>query len=146
MSAKIVLIDRMLAHYGPEAKQARDSLRSGTVRVMNQLWPEEQSQNAPLAPTASRVDEVFEEVQGLSPKDDRQRMLQSEALNLMLGVGQTRWLMFEQQTTSVSSPCWLSWFSGFQCLSSVGAFTRLRMQPCWPAFSPPPSRFLAPFS
>src|SRR5258706_2839022 len=31
MSANIVLLDRILAHYGPEAKQTRDMLRHETV-------------------------------------------------------------------------------------------------------------------
>ena len=32
MSSKVVLLDRILAHYGPEAKEARDELRSSVVR------------------------------------------------------------------------------------------------------------------
>src|SRR5262249_41176977 len=38
MSAKVVLLDRALAHYGPETKEARELLRAGVVRVLDQTW------------------------------------------------------------------------------------------------------------
>jgi len=38
MSAKIVLLDRVLAHYGPETKEARDLLRSAVARALDRLW------------------------------------------------------------------------------------------------------------
>ena len=37
MSAKLVLLDRVLANYGPEAKGVRDLLRDLAVRGLNQL-------------------------------------------------------------------------------------------------------------
>jgi hypothetical protein len=47
---------------------------------------------------------LLDKIQALSPKDDRQRWLQAQALNLSIGLGQTRWLMYQQTTTSVSKP------------------------------------------
>ena len=38
MSAKVILLDRMLAHYGPETKGTRDLLRSSVARILDQLW------------------------------------------------------------------------------------------------------------
>jgi hypothetical protein len=103
MSAKIILLDRVLAHYGPETKEIRDLLRSGVVRTIDQLWPQEGSQKLRLDPTTGS-EVVYDKIQALSPKDDRQRLLQSQALSLMIDLGQTRWLMFEQGATSVSKP------------------------------------------
>jgi hypothetical protein len=103
MSAKIILLDRVLAHYGPETKEIRDLLRSGVVRTIDQLWPQEGSQKLRLDPTTGS-EVVYDKIQALSPKDDRQRLLQSQALSLMTDLGQTRWLMFEQGATSVSKP------------------------------------------
>src|SRR5580692_4605703 len=37
MSSKVVLLDRVLAHYGPEAKEARDALLSSVVDSLNSL-------------------------------------------------------------------------------------------------------------
>lgn len=38
MSAKAVLLDRMLAHFGPESKEARDFLRNSLEGSIDQLW------------------------------------------------------------------------------------------------------------
>ncbi|MGC2111008.1 MAG: hypothetical protein WA655_15920, partial [Candidatus Korobacteraceae bacterium] len=47
---------------------------------------------------------LYDSIEGLSPKDDRQRLLRSDALSLATEIGQARWLMFEQGTTMVSKP------------------------------------------
>ena len=44
------------------------------------------------------------EIQALSPKDDRQRMVQTQALTTAMGLIQTRWLMYEQGADTVSGP------------------------------------------
>jgi len=38
MSAKIVLLDRVLAHYGPETKEARDALHVDVALALDQMW------------------------------------------------------------------------------------------------------------
>ena len=43
-------------------------------------------------------------IQALSPKDDRQRSIQAQALSIVMGLAQTRWLMYEQEANSVSKP------------------------------------------
>ena len=52
LSANIMLLDRVLAHYGPETKDSRDLLRHAVVRVLDQMWPEDRAQPAQLTPTA----------------------------------------------------------------------------------------------
>ena len=47
---------------------------------------------------------LYEKIHALSPKDEAQRSLKSEALSITLSLGQTRWLMYEQQATSASKP------------------------------------------
>ncbi len=47
---------------------------------------------------------LFDKIQGLSPKDDRQRWLKAEALSILLGLGQTHWLQYEEVTSFVSLP------------------------------------------
>jgi hypothetical protein len=41
MSAKVVLLDRVLAHYGAETKEDRDLLRNAIGRVLEGLWPKD---------------------------------------------------------------------------------------------------------
>src|SRR5512137_1293941 len=39
--AKVILLDRVLAAYGPEVKELRDQLRLGLAASIELLWPEE---------------------------------------------------------------------------------------------------------
>jgi len=101
MSAKIVLLDRMFAHYGPETNEARATLRSAVERLVDRLWDSGISQGFQLDPAARSSEALYETVQALSPKDESQRLIQSQALSLELSVGQIRWLMVEQATTPI---------------------------------------------
>ena len=96
MSAKFVLVDRILAHYGPEAKESRDLLRTSLVRMVDQIWPKDHSHGTHLEPTAAGGEYAYEEIQRLSPQNDAQRAFKAQALSVATGIGQTRWLMYEQ--------------------------------------------------
>jgi hypothetical protein len=104
MSANVISLDRTLALYGPEAKRPREFLHSEVVHIMDRLWPQEMSQMAQLAPTGGLSGALYDAIEGLSPKDDRQRLLRSEGLSLATEIEQSRWLMFEQGTLMVSRP------------------------------------------
>jgi hypothetical protein len=104
MSAKVVLLDRVLAHYGPETKDDRDLLRKAIVRMLEELWPEDSGQHPPVLPTAAGGEMIFDRIQELTPKNDTQRSLQAEALNLGIDIGKMRWTMFEQAGSFVSIP------------------------------------------
>src|SRR5262249_9922309 len=103
VSAQIVLLDRILAHYGPEAKTARDQLHDVVVQLLDRMWSKDSSQPSKVQPVGAN-EVVYDEIQQLSPQNDAQRSLQARALNLAVTIGQTRWLMFEQASTSVSMP------------------------------------------
>jgi hypothetical protein len=102
MSAKVILLDRILAHYGPrETKEIRDSLRAVVVRTIDQTWTADGSSSPRTEMAVSGTEGLYEQVQALSPQNDAQRTLQSQALSLMVDIGHTRWLMAEQQKSSV---------------------------------------------
>lgn len=104
MSAKVISLDRTLASYGPEAQEPRELLHSDVAHIIKQLWPEQMSQMVQLAPNVGRADAVYNAIEGLPSKDDRQRLLRSDALRLATEIAQSRWLMFEQGTLMVSKP------------------------------------------
>lgn len=104
MSARIIVLDRVLAHYGPEALQARDLLRTLVARILEQIWPEERSSAALLAPGVAGGEAFYDQIQELTPKNEAQRALQSQALSIAMDVGQTRWLLFQQAGSSISTP------------------------------------------
>jgi hypothetical protein len=99
MSSKVVLLDRVLAHYGPEAKDMRIELRTSVVHTLDTLFSKDASQ---LESTRGEI--LYDEIQGLSPKTDAQRSVQAQALSTILALAQTRWLIAEQRVNSVSVP------------------------------------------
>ena len=103
MSAKLVLSDRVLAHYGPETKETRDLLRVAVVNNLDRIWPQERTRTSELEPRIG-TDVVLDKIQDLSPTDDKRRSLQAQAFSMAIGLGQTRWLMYEQGAAAVSTP------------------------------------------
>ncbi len=104
MSANIAVLDRLLALYGPDSREARTQLRAIATRVLDQLWSRDGTSPTSSAPTSSAGESFYATIQELSPKNDTQRSLQSQALGIGMEIGKTRWLMFEQATTSISLP------------------------------------------
>src|SRR6202158_3233610 len=104
ISANVILLDRVLAHYGPETKAARDLLRRYVARAHDQLWPENRSRPAGLEPAAALGESFYDKVQELSPQKAAQRSLQTQAQKMTIDLGQTRWLLFEQGGSSIPMP------------------------------------------
>ena len=107
LSAHIIVLDRLLAQYGPATHAARDLLRRVVVSTLQQMWPENRAQpGGPLQldPTASQAEGLSKQIQALSPQNDIQRSLQAQALSLAFTLGQMRWLMLVQQGRSMPRP------------------------------------------
>jgi hypothetical protein len=104
MAAKIVYLDRMLANYGPETKEARELLRHTVERMMQRMWPEKSTDKAQLDPSASRGDATYAAIEKLAPKDSMQTLLKDHALSTSFELGQMRWLEFAQGDSSLSTP------------------------------------------
>lgn len=103
VSSEIILLDRTLVLYGPETKEARDLLRSSVAAVLDRM--ESRSANpSQLRATTREVDTLYEKIQGLLPKDDTQRSIQARALGILISLQETRWLIYEQESTSISMP------------------------------------------
>jgi len=106
--AKIMLLDRTLAQYGPETKEARDFLRSAVASALQRIWPEEANTVAVAAVRQSSgdsVEVVQEKLRQLAPQNDGQRWLQSRALQLSADIADARALLMEQAgQTSLPKP------------------------------------------
>jgi hypothetical protein len=103
VSSKVVLLDRVLTHYGPGARTPRRVLRQTVQRALNTIWPQERSSGAGVRPSAG-AEILLDEIGGLAPKSDLQNALKPQAMGLLMNLAQTRWLMYEQADTSVSLP------------------------------------------
>lgn len=104
MSAKIVVLDRILAHYGPEANQARELLRNTVTYMLESTWSGKRSGHSQMAAPRISGEILYDAIQNLSPANDAQRSLQTRALNMAVDLGQMRWLMFQQEQSSLSKP------------------------------------------
>jgi len=121
-SAKIILLDRALALYGPEANEARALLHSSVAVTYERMWPKDGSPSLSKEPPPG-MESVYVKIQELSPKEDRQRSIQGQALGILVGLGQMRWLMYEQESASISMPLLIILVSWLTTLSiSFGMF------------------------
>src|SRR5258708_2212891 len=45
VASQALLLDRTLAEYGPETREARDLLRQSVATIIHQIWPDERAGN-----------------------------------------------------------------------------------------------------
>jgi len=102
MAARIVYLDRVLAMYGEETAEARSELRKATTSMIERMWPEERGEKVVLEPNDRWTDALPKVIYGLAPKDDVQRALKEQAVEMVDQLGQERWLVYEEAETSVS--------------------------------------------
>jgi hypothetical protein len=103
-SARVVFLDRVLAHYGPETKEIRDLLRNLVAGVLDRTWSRDRVNRSGLAAPPIYAESLIDKIQALSPKDEAQRSMKAQALSVAWVVGQTRWLQYAQQAVSISMP------------------------------------------
>jgi hypothetical protein len=94
-AANVLMLDRVLAAYGPETHDLREGIRQGLTARIDLTWPPDGHAPAPLdspqtAPTVDRIDDA---VRRLTPQNDTQRGLQARALQLTSDLLRTRWLV-----------------------------------------------------
>ncbi len=95
---KILLLDRTMAQYGPETREARDILRRSVITMIQLIWPADKDTVVldKVVQTGSRIENLEEKLRQLSPRNDDQRRLQSQALQITDEMNQTRLLLIQQ--------------------------------------------------
>ena len=96
--ARVILLDRVMAHYGPETKEAHDLLRLTIASTIKRVWPEDNIGHAVTeAPgTEANLEAIQDKLHQLSPRNEAQRWLQSRALEISAELAEGRWLLIEQ--------------------------------------------------
>jgi len=106
LAAGVVMLDRTLAHFGPEAKPARESLRAAANGAVERLWntpaPSQGGKATPLTQQAG--DTLYDQLHALAPQTDAQRAANSEANSIFSSMFRTRLLLFAQSGSSLSMP------------------------------------------
>jgi hypothetical protein len=113
MAAKITFLDQVLALYGPDATEARAQVRVAIDEAVQRVWPEGKSRPLPRTPNLQAGRAVYGAIEHLSPRDDTQRSLKTQATALAMELGELRSLLVAQSVASISKPllvvvvCWL---------------------------------------
>jgi hypothetical protein len=103
IGAKTIMLDRVLAQYGTESKDARNLLRLSVVSAIKHVWPEEKTGKAhiEIIEKATGMEEVQNGIMGLEPKTNTQRMLQAQAVRTSGDLAQLRWTLIEHRQKSL---------------------------------------------
>jgi len=125
-SAKVILIDRLLSEYGPEAKGAREQLKHEFAERFARFFAEGRRDRdlRQLAPEASTGAALRRSLRTLAPSTDEQRAIVSRVQPLYDEVTLTRWLAFEEvagSTPPVFLAVLVSWL--VMMFVSFGLFT-----------------------
>jgi hypothetical protein len=104
ITADLILLDNILAQYGPEGRPIREQMRGSVGAFADQLWREKQIQAQGPFETNAAAEKVYLAIQNLSPQNDLQRALQSRAAQLVNDLAQTRLLLFVESDNLVPAP------------------------------------------
>jgi Protein of unknown function (DUF4239) len=104
LGAKTILLDRVLASYGPETRDVRNMIRNTVDNAIQYIWPEEHAtQRIDAIAKSTSVEKIHASINNLEPQTDAQRRIQSEALQLSSDLALLRWTLLEQRHKSISA-------------------------------------------
>jgi hypothetical protein len=105
-AADIILLDRAMAHYGLETKDARDLLRRVAETKLREFWPEDSTprEQSRLIDIGTGIEQIQDALRALQPKDNAQRWLQTRALQISADIEQLTWLLAEQSGSAIRWP------------------------------------------
>jgi hypothetical protein len=129
MAADFIQLDRVLAHWGPETKDARALLYTTVASGLgNAQSLSGQSQALDSAATDASANNFFEKIQQLQPHSDFQRALYGQEMQIGAELSRNRSMLLEQTAGSIPMPFlvvlifWLSMlFAGFGLFSPSNA-------------------------
>src|SRR5262245_14975088 len=104
VAANVVLLDRVMAHYGSESKDARDLLRRFVAGLLDQMGPQGGSGLDQPNLTSIGLENLYEKIQALSPQNEAQRSLRADARQITIDLGRTRSLLSAQRGSTIPLP------------------------------------------
>jgi hypothetical protein len=116
-----------LAEYGPDAEHPRDLLRGAAELTLERLWPADGAAPFSLAPGASRpeMEALIREIKRLSPQNERQQSLKTDALRVMSDLAQARLQIYVHGASGLPLPflvvtvlCLMILFAGYGLIAA----------------------------
>jgi hypothetical protein len=103
-SAKVVLLDRVLAHYGPEAAEARKLLREAVEKKLAAFEPDAVRERRGKEPTFVVVEQIQDEIRAYAPTSEAQRWLKNRALEVSGEIAEARWFLLDDLDIAMPVP------------------------------------------
>lgn len=100
-AARVLLLDRALAHYGSETQPLRLALRK--VIETRLSAEQEDGRDAPLA-EGFNIEHIQDGLRALTPQTEAQRLLQARALQVGGDIAEARWLRTETELGGFPTP------------------------------------------
>lgn len=105
-ATQIILLDRTMAEYGAETREARALLKETVRGGIEAVWNDTRSDvvNPDVVKTSSGAVPVQRLLLGLNPKTEAQRWLRSSALEAIGNIEKGRWFILHQTNGSIQWP------------------------------------------
>jgi hypothetical protein len=96
--AEIIMLDRVLNFYGPETKEVRQQLRDVVQSMVDRMLHKDKTKKIKMQTSGKTkgMELVVDELRALTPQNESQRLLQTQALQIGNDLLQSRWLVIEQ--------------------------------------------------
>ncbi len=106
LAVDFILLDRKLAHFGPEAQDARQQLQRVVSGLIESLWPSDGSDPASVndASITANGNALYGAMQKLVPQNDSQRWLLTQAMQSSSDLARTRWQLAQPNDDSMPTP------------------------------------------
>jgi hypothetical protein len=104
--ADVLTLDRILARYGPETKEIRDSIRRVVAIRLDEVWPAVGSQPVKIDPStvAQEVEGIADQIRALSPHNDAQWRLRHRAMDINEDLLKSRWFLAGGSGVTILGP------------------------------------------
>lgn len=104
ITANLILLDNILAQYGPEARSIREQMRNAIGPFADRLWREKEATTSGPFEADFQEEQVYSEIQNLSPRNNVQRSLQSRAIQISNDLAQLRFMLFVESENLIPVP------------------------------------------
>jgi hypothetical protein len=103
LGTKLILLDRTLKRYGGETLAIRQRMHAAIAASVDDVWPTDWHRKPNLAAVerGTGMDDVQDMIAKLTPQDDAQRSIRSNALQICGEMLQSRWMMIEQSQSAL---------------------------------------------
>jgi hypothetical protein len=104
ITANLIILDNLLAQYGPDATPIRKGMRDAIGGFAEKIWREKQARTKQPFEANAASEQIYVAIQSLQPKTDLQKSLQARAVQTSTELAQTRMLLFVGSGDLIPTP------------------------------------------